>query len=62
MPSSAEECWRLSGDCARWAEESRDNTARLAFRQMAKVWAELALNEHFTKLSAYEPGGPPTQN
>ena len=48
MPSAADECWRLSGDCSRWAEECSDNAARLAFRQMAKVWAQLAFSHHFT--------------
>jgi hypothetical protein len=48
MTSSAVDCWRLSGDCSRWAEESRDDATRLAFRQMAEVWAQLAFSEDFT--------------
>ena len=54
MTSSAEDCWRLSGDCSRWAVESRDSAARLAFRQMATAWARLAFNEEFTPPAADE--------
>jgi hypothetical protein len=59
MSSSADECWRLSGDCSRWAEESHDNATRLAFRQMAKVWAQFAFSHHFTMPSDNEPVGAP---
>jgi hypothetical protein len=59
MTSSAKDCWRLSGDCSRWAVESRDNAARLAFRQMATAWAQLAFNEEFTSPAADEDIGPP---
>jgi hypothetical protein len=48
MPSAADDCWRLSTDCSHWAEESRDNAARLAFRQMATAWAGLAFSQDFT--------------
>mgnify|MGYP001278553857 CR=1 FL=1 len=48
MRSAAEECWILSENCSRWAEESRDDATRLAFRQMAKTLAELAFIHHFT--------------
>ena len=48
MTSSAEECWRLSRDCGRWAGETRDGAARLAFRQTATAWGRLALSEEFT--------------
>jgi hypothetical protein len=47
MPSAADDCWRLSGDCSRWAEGNRDNAARLAFRQMATAWAKLAFSQDF---------------
>lgn len=47
MPSAADDCWRLSADCSHWAEESRDNAARLAFRQMATAWAGLADSQAF---------------
>jgi hypothetical protein len=47
MPSTADDCWRLSADCSQWAEESRDNAARLAFRQMATAWAGLAFSQDF---------------
>jgi hypothetical protein len=47
MPSVADDCWRLSADCSHWAEESRDNSARLAFRQMALAWAGLAFSQDF---------------
>ena len=48
MTSSAEDCWRLSRDCGRWAAETRDGTARLAFRQMSTAWGRLAYSEEFT--------------
>ena len=47
MPSAADDCWRLSTDCSHWAEESRDNAAHLAFRQMATAWAGLAFSQDF---------------
>jgi hypothetical protein len=47
MTSSAEDCWRLSRDCGRWAAESRHGDARLAFRAMATAWARLAFSEEF---------------
>ncbi len=47
MPSVADDCWGLSADCSHWAEESRDNAARLAFRQMATAWAGLAFSQDF---------------
>ena len=57
MPSAADDCWRLSTDCSHWAEESRDNAARLAFRQMATAWAGLAFSQDFT-LPTDEPVDP----
>ena len=48
MRSAAEECWILSENRSRWAEESLDDATRLAFRQMAKTLAELAFIHHFT--------------
>ena len=54
MTSSAEDCWRLSGDCSRWAMESGDSAARLAFRQMATAWARLAFSEEFASPAADE--------
>jgi hypothetical protein len=57
-PSSADECWRLSGECGRWAAESGDNATRAAFRQMAKVWAQLAFSLNFTPPRRNEPVGP----
>ena len=47
MTSSAEDCWRLSRDCGRWAAESRHRDARLAFREMATAWGRLAFSEEF---------------
>jgi hypothetical protein len=47
VTSSAEDCWRLSRDCGRWAAESRHGDARLAFREMATAWARLAFSEEF---------------
>jgi hypothetical protein len=47
MPSAADDCWRLSADCSHWAQESRDKSARLAFRQMATAWAGLAFSQDF---------------
>jgi hypothetical protein len=60
MTSSAEDCWRLSGDCSRWAVESRDSAARSAFRQMATAWARLAFSEEFTSPAADEHIDPPS--
>jgi hypothetical protein len=54
MPSTADNCWRLSADCSHWAEESRDNAARLAFRQMATAWAGLAFSQDFVS-ATHEP-------
>jgi hypothetical protein len=48
MQSSADECWKIAAECGHWAEESRDEATRLAFRQMAKAWAELAFSLDFT--------------
>jgi hypothetical protein len=48
LTSLAEDCWRLSRDCGRWAVESRNSSARLAFRQMARAWAGVAFSEEFT--------------
>src|SRR6478609_4135886 len=56
MPSSAaDDCWRLSGECGRWAAESHDNATRDAFRQMGKVWAQLAFSLNFTPPTRTEP-------
>jgi hypothetical protein len=59
MTSSAEECWRLSRDCGRWAAETRDGAARLAFRQMASASGRLAFSEEFTSPGdeQIDPGG-----
>jgi hypothetical protein len=57
MPSAADDCWRLPADCSHWAEESRDNAARLAFRQMATAWAGLAFCQDFV-LPTDEQVGP----
>jgi hypothetical protein len=57
MPSAADDCWRISADCSHWAEESRDNAARLAFRQMATAWAGLAFSQDFI-LPTDEQVGP----
>jgi hypothetical protein len=58
MTTSAEDCWRLSGDCSRWAMESGDSAARLAFRQMATAWARLAFSEEFASPAADEHFDP----
>jgi hypothetical protein len=57
MRSIADECWRLSADCSHWAEETQDNAARLAFRQMATAWAGLAFSQDFV-LPTDERTGP----
>jgi hypothetical protein len=49
MQSSADDCWRIAAECRHWAEESRDEATRLAFRQMAKAWAQLAFGQDFTR-------------
>jgi len=66
MPSAADDCWRLSVECSHWAKESRDDAARLAFRQMATAWADFALSEDFASathqpadLAGFE-GSPPS--
>src|ERR1700722_4185152 len=46
MKSSDDDCRRLAGECSRWAEEAQDRATREAFRQMAKVWSQLAFG-HF---------------
>jgi hypothetical protein len=38
----------VASGCGQWATESRDNTVRLAFRQMAMGWARVAFSEEFT--------------
>ena len=48
MQSSADDCWRMAAECGHWAEESHDEATRLAFRQMAKAWAQLAFGQDFT--------------
>lgn len=48
MSSSADECWKMAAECGHWAEESRDDATRQAFRQMAKAWAQLAFSQDFT--------------
>lgn len=53
MTSSDDDCWKLAGECGRWAEEAQDKAAQRAFRQMAKVWAQLAFGYHYK---------PPSQN
>jgi hypothetical protein len=56
MPSAADNCWRLSADCSHWAKESRDNDARLAFRQMAMAWAGLAFSQDFVMATDQQVG------
>ncbi len=46
MASSAEDCWKLAGECIRWAEEAEENSIRRAFRQMADVWSQLAFEQY----------------
>ena len=53
--SGADDWWRLSGECGRWAAESHDNATRDAFRHMAKVWAQLAFSLNFTSPTRNEP-------
>jgi hypothetical protein len=47
MATSDDDCWRLAGECGRWADEAEDKPTRDAFRQMAKAWAQLAFGRHF---------------
>jgi hypothetical protein len=60
MASSADDCWKLAGECGRWAEEAQETDTRLAFRQMAKVWAQLAFGQHFKP--PVENDGPASGN
>jgi hypothetical protein len=62
MTSSAEECWRLSRDCGRWAAETRDGATRLAFRQMATAWGRLAFGEEFTSAAKEHMDPPSTED
>ena len=62
MTSSAEDCWRLSRECGRWAAEIRDSAARLAFRQMATAWARLAFAEEFTSPTGEQKGALNSEN
>jgi hypothetical protein len=62
MPSPAEDCWRLSADCTHWAAESRDNAARLAFRQMATAWAGLAFSQDFVFPTDEQVGATSSEN
>lgn len=57
MQSSADDCWKMAAECGHWAEESRDEATRLAFRQMAKAWAQLAYGQDFT-LPGHQPADP----
>ena len=57
MQSSADDCWKIAAECGHWAEESRDEATRLAFRQMAKAWAQLAYGQDFTKPD-HQPADP----
>lgn len=47
MATSDDDCWKLAGECGRWAEEAEDKATRDAFRQMATAWAQLAFGCHF---------------
>jgi len=62
MPSPADDCWRLSADCTRWAAESRDNAARRAFRQMATAWAGLAFGQDFVFPADEQVGATSSEN
>lgn len=39
------DCWRIAGNCARWASENKNLNVRNAFLSMAKGWAQLALDQ-----------------
>ena len=52
MKSSDHDCWRLAGECSRWAEEAQDRATRAAFRQMATAWSQLAFGHHFKRPAA----------
>ncbi len=58
VASTADDCWKLAGECERWAEEVQESATGLAFRQLAKVWAQLAFGRHF-KPQAENDGAPP---
>jgi hypothetical protein len=44
---SNDACWKLAGECGRWADEAEDKATREAFHQMAKVGVQLAFGYHF---------------
>jgi len=48
--SSTDDRWKLAGECSRWTEEPQEHATRIAFRQMARVWAQLACGQHFRLL------------
>jgi hypothetical protein len=49
----------MAAECEHWAEESHDEATRLAFRQMAKAWAQLAYDQDFTRPDD-QPADPPS--
>ena len=59
MKTVADDCWQIAAKCEHWAEESQDDATRLAFRQMAKAWAELAFSQDFTPPER-QPVDPPS--
>jgi hypothetical protein len=42
---SADEYLTYARECRRWAIETRDESAREAFLEMAKVWTQLGLQQ-----------------
>ncbi len=42
---SADEYLTYARECRRWALETRDEAAREAFLEMAKVWTQLGLQQ-----------------
>jgi hypothetical protein len=62
MQSAVDECWKIAGECGRWAAESQDEATRLAFRQMATAWAQLAYSQHFTKPNDNEAASQPASS
>ena len=57
-PSSADECWRLSGECGRWAAESGDNATRGAVGELVGI--DGGVMRDTTKPDSWQPAAEMT--
>jgi hypothetical protein len=58
VASSADDSWNLAGECGRCAEEAQESATRIVFRQMAKVWPQLAFGQHFKPPAENDAAAP----